>query len=88
MVKNNKSNEPVVKITIGSVTGSVFLNVDEETDNKWYSTTIQKFYNAGSKKKAEWEYTNSYNAVDLHHLSLVAQDCERWILENKIPREE
>ncbi|MHA1381186.1 MAG: hypothetical protein ACTSRG_22690 [Candidatus Helarchaeota archaeon] len=75
-------NKPVKKFSFGNVTGSIFINSDKESGNSWFSCTIQKFYNAGTKKKAEWEYTSSFNQMDLPYLELVQKEVFKFMVVN------
>ncbi|MHA1381424.1 MAG: hypothetical protein ACTSRG_23905 [Candidatus Helarchaeota archaeon] len=82
MSKKKNINKPVKKFSFGNVTGSIFINSDEDNNNSWFSCTIQKFYNVGTKKKAEWEYTNSFNQMDLPYLGMVQDEVFKFMVVN------
>jgi len=85
----SKGNEkPVFKITSGSVTGSVFINEDKESGNKWFSVNVQKFYNEGTQKKPSYAYTNNYNQIDLPNLRLVSEKCFEYTTQNRANSDE
>lgn len=88
MSKNN-SVDPIKKINYGNVTGSIFVNEDKESGNKWFSVSIQKFYNSepNKKKDAKWEYTNSYNSSDIPYLRIVQEECYRFMVSHKASEE-
>ena len=87
MSKNKNIIEPVKKLSMGCVTGSVFVNEDEESGNKWYSVNIQKFYNSSNKKnKVIWSYTTNYNVVDLPFVNLISIELLKWCAMNKLTK--
>ena len=90
MSKKNNSEDPIKKISYGNVTGSIFINEDRESGNKWFSVSVQKFYNSETNKKKDkiWAYTNSYNANDLQYLNLVQTECFKYMVSHKPDEEE
>lgn len=63
----SNSNKPVEKISVGSVTASVFRNEGKEGAT-FYKTTIENRY----RQDEEWKTTSSYSQHDLVNLAKVA----------------
>ena len=74
-----EEKKPYVKrYRLGRVSGTIWLNKDDE-GKQWFNTTIARRY----ESNGEWKDSASYSRDDLANLAQVAQMALWWICEHE-----
>lgn len=80
--QNKKTNKPIKKFMIGSVSASVFKKhvKTEENDFNAYNVSIQKSYKDDND---EWQNTNNFNDLDLGNVIGVSFLAQAFIASER-----
>ncbi|UUO05005.1 hypothetical protein M4951_16625 [Blastopirellula sp. J2-11] len=77
-MSKSKTNSPVHRIHIGSVSVSIFAN-QSQLGKTFHSAQFDRSYLDGD----EWKHTRSFGRDDLLVLAKLADQAHSWIVENR-----